>query len=107
MDRELRPVVAGEAPARLLVNELAVAAVEGQLARLDGARGQLFLQAEFAQLAHGMRQEIDADAERQHFRRGLEGARGNAGLMQAERQGQPADAAADDQHIRLAVAHSG
>ena len=35
MDRELRPVVAGVAAARLLEDELAVAAVEGELARLD------------------------------------------------------------------------
>ena len=106
MDRQLRPVVAGEASARLLVDELAMAAVEGELARLDGLRRQRLLQAEFAQLAHGMRQQIDADAERQHVGSGLEHARRDAGLVQAERQRQPADAAADDQHIGL-VAHSG
>jgi len=33
--------------------------------------------------------------------RGLEYATGDAGLMQAERQREPADASADDQHIRL------
>src|SRR3984893_6088954 len=64
MDRKLRPVVAGEAAARLLVDELAVAAVEDKLARLDGMRGQRALQAELAQLAHGMRQEGGGDAQR-------------------------------------------
>ncbi len=105
MDRKLRPVVAGEAAARLLVDELAVTAVEGELARLDGLCGERVLQAEFGELAHGMRQQVDADAERQHVGRGLEHARRDAGLVQAERQRQPADAATDDQDIR--VAHSG
>ena len=105
MDRKLRPVVAGEAAARLLVDELAVAAVEGELARLDGVRGQRLLQAELAQLAHGMRQQVDADAQRQHVGRGLEHARRDAGLVQAERQRQPADAAAHDQNV--GVTHSG
>src|SRR5512140_1128888 len=47
MDRKLRPVVAGVTAARLLVDELAVPAVEGEFARLDAARGQRVLQAEF------------------------------------------------------------
>ena len=41
MDGKLRPVVAGEAPERLLVDELAVTAVVAKLARLDRAGGVL------------------------------------------------------------------
>src|SRR6266545_1526787 len=106
MDRELRPVVAGVAAAWLLVDELAVAAVEGELARLDGASGQRVLQAKLAELTHAVRQDVDADAQRLDLGRRLEHARGNAGLMQAERQRQPADAATDDQDIGV-VTHSG
>src|SRR6185436_4811881 len=39
--------------------------------------------------------------------RRLEHAARDAGLMAAQRQGQPADAAADDQHIGRGWAHSG
>ena len=81
MDRELRPVVAGIAAARLLVDELAVAAVEGELARLDGRRRQRVLQAKLAELAHAMRQEVDADAQRLDLGRCLEHAARDAGLM--------------------------
>ena len=56
------------------------------------------MQAEFDQLAHRMRQHVDADAERSQLRHALEYARGNADLVQAERQRQPADAAAGDEY---------
>ena len=61
------------------------------------------------ELAHGVRQEIDADAERMDLGRGLEHAARDAGLVAAQRQRQPADAAADDQDVgrREAGAHSG
>ncbi len=106
MDRELWPVVAGKAAARLLEDELAVAAVEGELSRLDALRGQRLLQAEFAELAHGVRQKVDADAERHHLRRRFEDAARDSGLVQAERQRQPADAAAHDQHVGVRRTHS-
>src|SRR5580692_5128677 len=41
-----------------------------------------------------MRQHIDADTERLQFRHALEHFGGDADLVQAERQGQPADTAA-------------
>src|SRR5260221_3274432 len=105
MDGKLRPVVAREAPARLLVDELAVTAVEGELARLDGRGHQRILQAEFAEFAHAVRQQVDADTQRVDFGRGLKHARRDAGLVQAERQRQAADAGADDEDV--GVAHSG
>ena len=49
-------------------------AVEGEFARLDGLCGQNVLQAEFGELAHGMRQQVDADAQRQHVGRSFEHA---------------------------------
>src|SRR5260221_10623270 len=71
MDRKLRPVVAGEAPARLLEDELAVAAVESEFAGLDAMCCELLREAQLAELAHGMRQEVDADAQRLDLGRGL------------------------------------
>src|SRR5690348_3516500 len=44
-----------------------------------------------------MRQHVDADAERLQFGDALEHPGGNADLVQAERQGQPADATARNQ----------
>jgi hypothetical protein len=49
-----------------------------------------------------MRQHVDGDAERLQLGHALEHFGGNADLMQAERQRQPADAAAGDEygHVR-------
>ncbi len=44
------------------------------------------MQAELDQFAHGMRQHVDADAERLQLGDALEHARGNTDLVQAERQ---------------------
>src|SRR5438876_11881450 len=105
MDRELRPVVAGIAPARVLDDGLAVAAVVGERARLDGVPGELVGKAELGELAHAMRQEVDADTERMDLGGGLEHTAGDAGLMEAERQAEAANARTDDQHISM-FAHS-
>src|SRR5262245_11811151 len=94
MDGELGPLVAGVAAARLLEDELAEAVVEAQLARLHRHRGELFLQPEFGQLSHAVRQEIDADAERLDVGRSLEDPAWNAGLAERERERQSAHAAA-------------
>ena len=44
----------------------------------------------------GVRQDVDADAERPDLRRLLVDAAGDAGAVQAEGERQPADAGADD-----------
>ena len=54
------------------------------------------MQAKLDQLAHRMRQHVDADAERFQLGNTLEHADGNADLVQAERQRQSANAAAGD-----------
>ena len=99
VDRKLRPLVAGVPAARFLEDELAEAVVEAQLLRLDRERGELFLQAQLGQLAHAVRQQVDADAQRPDLRRRLEDVAGDAGLVQRQREREPADAAADDQHL--------
>src|SRR5207237_10380531 len=69
-------------------------------------RGQPVREAEVGKRAHAVRQQVDADAQRMDLRRRLEDAARDAGLMAAQGQGQAADAAADDQHIRVGRTHS-
>ena len=88
----------GRLAERLAIDQLAVPGEEGVVLRLAGGRDQLVLEPERAQLLHGVRADIDADAERAHLGRGLEhpDAAGLARRMQRQRQRQPADTAADD-----------
>ena len=81
VDRQVRPLVSGSHAPGLAVDELAVLGEEGVVLRLAAPRAQLVLQAERAQFLDGVRAEIDADAERLDFRRGLEhpDAAGRAG----------------------------
>ena len=99
MDGELRHVVAGEAPGRFAIDELAEAIVETEFARDDRGLGERLFQAERAQFARGMRQDVDADADRFQFGRRFEDAAGDAGPLQHQPQRQAADAGADDEHV--------
>ena len=99
--RDVRPQVAGRLAERLAIDELAVPGEEGVVLRLAGGRDQRVLEPERAQLLHRMRADVDADAERPHFGRGLEhpDAARHARGVQRQRQRQPADAAADDDRV--------
>ena len=101
VDREHRPFVAAVAPARIVVDQLAEAVVVADLGGGDRDLGERILQAELGQFLAGMRQQVDADAERLDLRRGLVDAAGNAGLMQPQPERQPADAGADDDDILI------
>ena len=57
-------------------------------------------ETQLGQLAHRVRQQVDADAEPLQFRRGLEHAAGDAALVQAEREREAGDAAAEDENVR-------
>src|SRR5262249_17235963 len=98
MDRELRPFVAGFQSARFAPDRLAALGEVSEFPRTDAGGIEAVVQAKLDQLAHGMRQHIDADAERLQLAHALEHARGNANLGQAERQRQPANAAAWDEN---------
>src|SRR5262249_11015752 len=68
-------------------------------------------QAELAQLARGMRQDVDADAERFDLADRLEHPARHADLVEAEREHQPANATPGDEYRhrpldRDAVQHS-
>ena len=98
MDRELRPFVTGLDAARLAPDRLAVLGKIGEFPGAHARGVELVEQAEFDQFAHGMRQHVDADAERLQLGHAFEYFGGNADLVQAERQRQPADAAAGDKN---------
>jgi hypothetical protein len=51
------------------------------------------------QLTHRVREQGDADAQLAHLRRALVDATGDAVLLQGKREGEPADAAADDRDV--------
>jgi hypothetical protein len=56
-------LIAGELAARLLVDELAEAVEETAFDVLDAGCEQLAVDAERGELAHGMREQGDADAQ--------------------------------------------
>ena len=64
MDRELRMIVAGRAAERLLIDQLAEAIEEGRVRGRDRDLRQRRLEAERGKLLGGMRQQVDADADR-------------------------------------------
>ena len=66
VDRDLRPAVTGGLPARLAPDSLPVLRVEDQLGRRDTHGGQVVEQPQLGQLAHGMGQDVDADAQLPH-----------------------------------------
>src|SRR4030095_8484767 len=94
MNADLGDRVAGGAAARLGVDELAEAVEEAALAILYALARQRLAHAERGQLAHGVRQERDADTELSHLGCALVHAARKAALMERERQGEPTDAAA-------------
>src|SRR5690606_373243 len=96
---ELRIIVAGVPAERLDVDKLAEAVEIAGVGGRDRDLGQRLLEAELAQLLAGVRQDIDADAERLDLRRGLVDAAGDAAPLQHEPEREPAYAAADDQYF--------
>ena len=65
--------------------------------------GERALQPELGQFLAGVRQQIDADAERLDLRRRLEDAARDAGLVQTQAEREPADAGADDHDVHLVL----
>jgi hypothetical protein len=96
--RVLRPVVAGEQAARLRIDVVAVEADQrpfpgGQPDAVEICLGE----AEVVKLAHRIGLQIDADPERPHLADRLKHDAGHADLMERQRGGKPADAAARDE----------
>jgi hypothetical protein len=95
----LRPVVAGEFSARFGIDVVAVQSDQrplpgGQTHPVEIGLGD----AEVVKFAHGVRLQIDADAERAHVTHRFEDSARHADLMQRERGREPTDAAAGNDH---------
>src|SRR5262249_25125557 len=67
-----------------------------RLARGHRDAFELRFEPEPGQLARCMRQDVDANSDRPDLRRRLVDARRNSGAMQRQREGEAADAGADD-----------
>ena len=91
MDRILRPLVAGGDGPRLAPDQLAEFVEVAQALVAMPVRASSSAKPKLGQLAHGGRLQIDADAERRELAHGFIDADRDAGLMQAERQAEPAN----------------
>ena len=98
--RVLRPVVAGEQPARLGVDVVAIQPHQRPFLGGQADAVEVGLRdAEIVKLAHGVRLHVDADAERAHLAHRFEYDTGHADLVQRQCRRQPANAAAGDDDL--------
>src|SRR5262249_24874156 len=106
VDGVLRPPVAGCQAALFAEDPLAVTIEEDQRRRGDRGRRELVAEAQLDQLARGVREDVDADAEPPPLASGL-GAVGaveaGAGRARARRAAADAPADDDDLHAREAA----
>ena len=108
MHRVLRPVVARQFSARLRIDVVAVESDQRPFFRRQADAVEVgFSHAEVVEFAHGIGLQIDADAERAHLADRLEDDGAHADLMECERGGEPANAAAgnDDAVVGQAGTH--
>jgi hypothetical protein len=99
VNRILRPAIAGEEPARLAVDILAVASDQGPFPRLDADPVECGgVEAQVEEFADRIGLQVDADAQGLQVPYRLEDDAGNADLVQRERQAHAADAAAGDEN---------
>ena len=102
----LRPAIAGEPPARLRVDVVAVQADQRPLFRGHADLVELrFRDAEVIELAHGVGLQVDADTERLHLAHGLEHHARYADLVKREGRRQPADPASCNEDLRFSQGH--
>src|SRR6476620_671250 len=101
MDRVLRPFVSGWNPPFLAIDQLTEFVEVTQLLRGETNLGEVVAEVELAELANGGGLEVDADPEGGHVAHGLIHTDRDAGLVQAQRQAESADAASDDDHLHM------
>ena len=99
MEAHLRERIAREPAARLGVDELTEAVEEAALTVLDALSRQHVAEAERRHLAHGVRQESDADAQLLHLGRALVHTARKAALVEGKREGESPDSAPDDGNV--------
>ena len=97
MDRDLRPLVARLAAARLAPDRLAEAVEVRERRRRDALALDAVREAELGELAHRVRQQVDADAEGAQLADAVvDPDVALADRVKAQRCGETADAGADD-----------
>src|SRR5450755_221790 len=101
MDRILRPSITGRQSPGLAADQLSELVVQVQPLRGDAGFGESVAEPELDEFAHGGRLQIDADPERQEIAHRFIDPDVEAGLMQAKRKAQPADAASDNDDFHL------
>lgn len=75
--------------------------IERELGGEDAGIGKLLAQPQCGELAHRVGLQIDAQPQRLELRHRFIDAAVDADLVQAERGGEPRDAAADDDHLHF------
>jgi hypothetical protein len=96
---ELRIAVAAVDATRLTEQQLACGVVVRDRGGRDGDLRQLVTEPKRIEFAHGVRQQVDADAERPQVRRAFEDGRFDATGVQCQGGGQPANPAAGNQYV--------
>ena len=99
MNGNLRPAVASGEAARFAPDALAAFGVIRQFAAGHARAFNRGAQAQFLQLAHGVRQQVNADAEGFDLGHGLKDAHGEPGVVEAQSGRQPADSGADNNDL--------
>ena len=99
MDRDLRPSVAGRKPPRFIPDRLAALGEVRQRRGCQPVAGQFVGEPERIELAHGVGQQVDSDAQRLDAIDALEHPDGEAGTVQAQRGRQAADSSTGDDDI--------
>src|ERR1700722_1642239 len=91
VDGELRQIVAGIAPAHFGNNVLTELVDVAKLARFDADRRYGVEEVELRELAGGVRQDVDADAERFQFLGDVEHDKVDAAPLQSQRKRKAAE----------------
>src|SRR5215204_2555028 len=105
MDRDLWPAIPRRETARFVPDWFAALCEVRQCRRRQAVDGEVVGQAQRVELAHCVRKQVDADAERLDALDALEDAHRQTGTMQAERRGETSDPTARDHDIVHASAH--
>src|SRR5262249_59380945 len=97
VDAQLGPVVAGSKASRFTPDQLAVLRVVLELSGGEADARELIEESELSQLAHGVGEDIDADAQLLQDRRGLVDVHVvDARIEQGQGQHHPADSSSGD-----------
>src|SRR3954463_666498 len=99
MDRELRMLVAGGAPERLLKDQLAKSIEESGVAGFDRYRRQRRFKLECCEFLGGVRKQVDTDPDRPNLGRRFEDAARNSAPVQSKSKRQSAYAGANDDDV--------